>query len=74
MTYQLEPNNLHVIAYSRMWLEKCVNCNGEAVNEKYVRIEHPPWSRTDYECANCGTPVKEKCWRSVLEEYGDSDD
>ena len=73
MDYQLEPNNVHVIAYSKMWLNKCSNCNSTGVNEKYIRIEYPPWSRTDYECIDCGSPVSEKSWSSVLEEYGDSD-
>ena len=74
MEYQLEPDDVHVVAYSKMWLENCSNCGGVNVTEKYVRLEQPPWSRTDYECINCGNPVKEKSWRAVLDEYGDSDD
>ena len=74
MEYQLEPNNVHVRAYSKMWLEKCSNCGGEVANEKYVRLECYPWSRTDYECVVCNNQVKEKSWRAVLEEYGDSED
>ena len=74
MEYQLEPDDVHVKAYSKMWLERCCICNGCEVTEKYTRIEYPPWNITEYECINCGNPVKEKCWRAVLEEYGDNDD
>ena len=74
MEYQLEPNDVHVKAYSKMWLESCGNCGSEGVNEKYVRIEYPPWGKTFYECIVCGNPVNEKSWRTVLEEYGDGDE
>ena len=73
MDYQLEPNDVHVIAYSKMWIDKCGNCDCEGVNEKHIRIERPPWNRTDYECVDCGAKVYEKSWRTVLEEYGESD-
>jgi len=72
--FQVEPDNAHVRAYSKMWLERCSNCNGIDVTEKYVRLEQPPWSRTEYSCIKCGATVKEKCWRAVLEEYGDNED
>ena len=74
MEYQLEPNDLHVQAYSKMWLKNCSICNGVRATEKYVRLEHPPWSRTEYECINCGNQLYEKCWTDVLAEYGDMDD
>ena len=74
MEYQLEYDDVHVMAYSKMWLENCANCGSEGVNEKYVRLDYPPWSRTDYECVNCGNAVNEKSWCAVLEEYGDGDE
>ena len=75
MEYKLEPTNAHVVAYSKMWLNSCSNnCEFASVCEKYVRLDHAPWSRTEYECTVCGNRIYEKSWRDVLEEFGDADD
>ena len=74
MEYQLEPTNLHVRAYSKMWLKGCDVCECVNAKEVSVRLEQPPWSKTEYICIDCGCPLREKSLQEVLAEYGDDDD